>query len=855
MILYRYIIKEHIFPFFSSLSIIVFLFVMQQAVYLLDKIISKGLDPIIVLEVFIIQMGWIIALAIPMAILTSTLMTFGRMSGDNEITSIKASGQSLIPLMIPVFSAAAVLGVLLVFFNNSILPDANHRTANLISDISRKKPAAFIEPGILIRDFTGYTIYTSDVDSKSGLLKGVKIFSDMPDQDPSMTMADSGLIRMAPDQQYLEMTLFNGESHSTPRNNKDDYFIVRFKKQIVSIKNVNSDFERTNSSYRSDREKSSSMMLADIKEYKNSNLQYNKEFSVFLDSIESSIRKIDTIAKSQPESKKALPDTLTFDKWVASVEPSRPAQTGALQDHNDFFDRIFRRIHSNNILISQYMVEVHKKYSIPAACLIFVLIGAPLGIMARRGGVAVGASYSLFFFILNWIFLLSGESMADKMKISPFLAMWSGNILIGICGIILTLLMLQEKTIQFGWVINIWKFLTGAKKQTKKVSNNFILKLPALLFWTPRWLLRKCIGTSSTYLIGLFMGYVVGISLSLIVIFVVVNYIDSLRKFEGVHIYYIALYYWYFLPWIIQITLPIVLLLASMFAIGRMVKNSEITALKASGMSVRQLTMPLLFLGILFSVGAFYGGEKILPTANLLKRELEDNLRDPTKIVKFKAEGVKEYRRDFYYFGNSKTLYRYEEFSTSPYFVRGAIRQRFDNSRIVERIKAESVLYDNSTGWRFINAEIRDFTKDPPVLSHRDTLKDTILSSTPGEMVARIKKKEEMSYWELNRFIESAKKRGENVNKFLGELDFKIALPFMNFIVILLGVSITARAGRKGGAMVFGIGLALVFSYWIISRFSIVFAQNGHLPVLLGAWLGNILFLMIGLVLFRKASQ
>lgn len=856
MILYRYIIKEHIFPFFSSLSIIVFLFVMQQAVYLLDKIISKGLDPIIVLEVFVIQLGWIIALAIPMAILTSTLMTFGRMSGDNEITSIKASGQSLIPLMVPVFSAATVLGVFLVFFNDNILPDANHRTANLISDISRKKPAAFIEPGVLIRDFTGYTIYTDDVDSKSGFLRGIKIFSDMPDQDPSITMADSGLIRMTPDQQYLEMTLFNGESHSTPRNNKDDYFVVRFKKQIVSIKNVNSDFERTNSSYRSDREKSSAMMLDDIREFKNSNVVYNKEFSAFIDSIESSIRKIDTIVHSQPDSAKVITKSLTFDKWVASVEPSRPAVTNALQEHNNFFDRIFRRIHSNNILISQYMVEVHKKLSIPAACLVFVLIGAPLGIMARRGGVAVGASYSLFFFILNWIFLLSGESMADKMKISPFLAMWSGNILIAICGIILTLLMLQEKTIQFGWVVNLWKRLSGGeKKSTKKVSNNFIFKIPALLFWTPRWILRKCIGTSSTYLIGLFLGYVVGIALSLIVIFVVIDYISNLRRFEGVHIYYVALYYWYFLPWIIQITIPMVLLLASMFAVGQMIKNSEITALKASGMSISQLTMPLLFLGILFSVGTFYGGEKILPTANLLKRELEDNFKDPTKIVKFKAEGIKEYRRDFYYFANSKTLYRYEEFSTSPYFVRGAIRQRFDNSRIIEKIKAESVLYDDSTGWRFINAEIRDFTKDPPVLSHRDTLNDTILSSTPGQMVARIKNKEEMSYWELSRFIESAKRRGENVHKFLGELDFKIALPFMNFIVILLGVSITARAGKKGGAKVFGIGLALVFSYWIISRFSIVFAQNGHLPVLFGAWLGNILFLLIGLVLFRKASQ
>jgi lipopolysaccharide export system permease protein len=145
MILYRYIIKEHIFPFLASLSIIVFYFIMQQAVMLLERIVSKGLDGKIVLEVFIIQLGWIIALAIPMAILTATLWVFGRMSGDNEITSIKASGQSMLTLLSPVFAAAAVVTVLLVFFMDLILPDANHRAANLLSDISRKRPAAFID--------------------------------------------------------------------------------------------------------------------------------------------------------------------------------------------------------------------------------------------------------------------------------------------------------------------------------------------------------------------------------------------------------------------------------------------------------------------------------------------------------------------------------------------------------------------------------------------------------------------------------------------------------------------------------------------------------------------------------------
>ena len=112
-----------------------------------------------------------------------------------------------------------------------------------------------------------------------------------------------------------------------------------------------------------------------------------------------------------------------------------------------------------------------------------------------------------------------------------------------------------------------------------------------------------------------------------------------------------------------------------------------------------------------------------------------------------------------------------------------------------------------------------------------------------------------MSYWELQGYINAAMHRGEDVRKYLGELEFKIALPFMNFIVILLGIAITARAGRKGVAMLVGIGLGLAFAFYLISKFAIVFAQNGHLPVVVGAWIGNVFFFILGLALYRKASQ
>jgi lipopolysaccharide export system permease protein len=833
---------------------------MQQMVLLLEKIFAKGLDPAIVAEMFIIQLGWIIALAIPMSILIATLWTFGRMSGDNEITSIKASGQSLFPILIPVFVASTILTVLLIFFNEQILPDANHRTANLFSDISRKRPAAFIEPGILIRDFTGYTLHTREVDPRTGLLKGVRIFTDDPMQDPSITTADSGKIRMTSDQQYLELTLFNGETHSTSRKNPTEYLVGKFEQQLICIKNVNSQMERSNSSYRGDREKSSSMMLSEVAELKKSNEQILSEFHVVIDTTRKMIKHLDSLSSTFQDSCDTVKaqDTASLTSWISSLKYNDKIATREIKERGDYVDRLLRRKRANDQQINQYMVEVHKKYAIPVACLVFVLIGAPLGIMARRGGLTIGASYSLLFFLINWVCLIGGETLADKMIIPPAVAMWSGNVIVGVFGIFLMVLMLRETTINYTFFIGWWKSLMGKEQKVmKQISSFWVFKIPGILFWMPRWIIRKLIGILPTYFLGMFISYSIGLLIAVTSIFAVLDYISNLRRFQGIQMQYIGLYYWYFLPWIIQITLPIVLLLSSMFALGRMAKNSELTAMKSAGINIRQLTSPLLLLGLLISVGVFYGTEMFLPTANLKRRELLDNVRQGINpVAGSKSNGVREFRRNFYYFGNPQTVYVFDEFGTVPQNARGVQQETFGKGIISQRLTAEKMVYNDSTSeWFFINGTRKDFTKEPARITPFDTLKDSVLSVSPVEMVARIKGKEEMSYWELKNFIEACKKRGEKVQEYLGELEFKLALPFMNFIVILLGVSITARTGKKGGAVLFAVGLGLMITYWILSRTAIVIAQNGHIPIYVGAWASNVLYLLLGLHLYRKAVK
>jgi lipopolysaccharide export LptBFGC system permease protein LptF len=265
---------------------------------------------------------------------------------------------------------------------------------------------------------------------------------------------------------------------------------------------------------------------------------------------------------------------------------------------------------------------------------------------------------------------------------------------------------------------------------------------------------------------------------------------------------------------------------------GRLAKTSELTAMKAAGINIRQLTTPLLALGALISICVFFGGEKYIPHANEQRRLIRGNFsKDATPEQPQKV--VREYRRNFFYFGSPDIMYVFNEFCTEPQFFRKVSRYTFTESGIAERVDAADAEFD-STGWSFTRGQKRVFSEDGMSALTFISLPDSVLKVEPPEMVKRLKSVEEMSYWELSGFIEAARRRGEQVQKYMAELEFKIALPVMNFVVILFGLSLSARSGRKGGAALFGLGLLLSFIYWILSRFALVFAQNGYIPTLWG---------------------
>lgn len=444
-ILYRYILKEHIGPFFLGFSVITFILVMDFIVNILDLIIDKGLGVSIVSEIFLLNLAWIAALSIPMAVLIATLMAFGRLSADNEITAIKASGTSLYRMITPSLATAIGIAILLVWFNDHVLPEANHRARSLMSAIHRKRPVISIKDkeGIFINDFPGYSLLIKKINERTSELKGVTIYDQRNKKFPVTIRANRGIMRFTPDGEKLTLHLFDGEIHELDQADPTRYRRLTFERYSLSLDCEGTRLRRIDSRHRGDREMTIEMMRRKI-----AGLQRD---------IDQHQRKIITIAKGHlgkhsPDRAEILENNLQNNPIEGSKLIRSP---GFIKDRRtrQQLQSELRLIENKQKQINRYLVEIHKKYSIPAACIIFILIGAPLGIMARQGGWAVGLGISLGFFLLYWAFLIGGEELADRGIVPPFWAMWIPNFLIGGAGAYLIFKTVRETTfIPWDWL-------------------------------------------------------------------------------------------------------------------------------------------------------------------------------------------------------------------------------------------------------------------------------------------------------------------------------------------------------------------------------------------------------------------
>ncbi len=421
MLIFKYILKAHFLPFIFSVITLVSVFILQFLMKFADNLIGKGLETIIIVKLIIYNLAWMLVLVVPMSVLVSTLMAFGSMAQNNEIAVLKASGMSLYKMLIPPLLASIVVAGLLVLFNNNVYPDANHAVKVLRNDILRKKPTLSIVPGVFSHDIPNKSILARGIDRETNDLEDLTIYDRTDPRNISVVTAKRGRLYFSKSKSKLILDLHDGEIHTSNNYNYKTYRKIVFKHHKIVMDASAFSFNSSSDDNRSDRELSASAMLKLVDSLNVIRARYNGELS----------EKIGNhFFANIGQSKK--PSVKKSKKYIyLRVGDKIRAAKGSIRSSNS-------RLTSNMKRINKYWVEIHKKYSIPFACILFILVGAPLGTMTRKGGFGIAAGISLVFFLIYWAFLMGGEKLSDRGLLSPFWAMWSSNIVLFAVGTYLT---------------------------------------------------------------------------------------------------------------------------------------------------------------------------------------------------------------------------------------------------------------------------------------------------------------------------------------------------------------------------------------------------------------------------------
>lgn len=436
-LLRSYILKLHLVPFLLGFGVITFILEMDVLFDYLDLVVNRGVPVGVVAQLFVLSLGYIVALSAPCAVLVAVLMTFGRLSQDNEITALRASGVNLATVLVGPLVAAAALTVGLTLFNNHVLPETNHAFANLLVDIGRMRPTVKLHEGEFITDFPGYNLLVQSVNGRTNEMRGVTIYKLNPGGPPTTILAKRGTLEYTRDGRTAVFRLKDGEIHEIPATEGGSRLYRRmvFRTHDLYLAGAGNLLERTVRDVRSDREMSARDLIAVRDSVER---QYRAARQRAIDRLRVAGAPTPAVAAMLAPPRGPVDRIRALWNEVVNGEDVLEHATRKmpwLQTETELWTLERQSLERR---VAGLSVEIHKKFSLPAACLVFVLIGAPLGMRVRRAGPAV-AFVSIGFFLFYYLCLVGGEELANRLLLPPWLSMWLANLVLGAWGVAQTL--------------------------------------------------------------------------------------------------------------------------------------------------------------------------------------------------------------------------------------------------------------------------------------------------------------------------------------------------------------------------------------------------------------------------------
>lgn len=392
-----YVMREMLGPFGLGILIFTFVLLMDKVLSLVDMVVNKGVKLGVVLQLLGYTLPSLLVLTLPMAVLVATLTAFGRLSTDSEITAMKASGLSLYALYLPVLLFSAILGVVTYCVYAYALPWGNYQFRLKSYQLARTRASVGLKSQVFERSFPGLDIYVDQIGESGNSFTGVMISDGRDPENPQTIFAERGRLISDEEEMRVILRLEDGVSHpKQPDMMAEKYQIVEFPALDILLSLQHPDGDGLNIPL-TDREMGVAALVHQYALYRQRDVAEHS-------------------GTQQPTD-------------PVSVSANAPAASWALVPQILADSLSFR-----GRFTAPYLVELHKRFSFPFACLVFGLIGTPLGIQSRRAGRSGGYAVSLGLLIVYYIFIASGEQLGDSAKVPALFAVWTPNLLLGVMG-------------------------------------------------------------------------------------------------------------------------------------------------------------------------------------------------------------------------------------------------------------------------------------------------------------------------------------------------------------------------------------------------------------------------------------
>ena len=352
------------------------------------------------------------------------------------------------------------------------------------------------------------------------------------------------------------------------------------------------------------------------------------------------------------------------------------------------------------------------------------------------------------------------------------------------------------------------------------------------------------------YLMREFMTYLVLGLVGFIAIFVVVDIIEKADVFldHNAPFLTVARFYAYRAPEVIVQVQPVALLLATFLSLGQLGKFGEMTAMRTAGLSLRRILLPLFGIALAAAIAALLIGEFLVPPANRERDRIYT-----VQIQDLRRDNPRE-RADVTYLATGGRIYYIRLYDSESQRMHDVSLQEFEGGDLVRRIDAGIAQWDGDR-WIFENGFLRTFDEGHEHAEAFARMAVGGITETPEDFAKKTPNPDEMSYQELRAYVTRLRASGARVENYLVDLHMKLAFPLVNFIVVLIGAALATRLRMQGAALGFGLSIVIAFFYYAFMRTGQALGHGGTLPPYLAAWIGDIVFGAIGVVMMAQAQR